>query len=154
MSLALEWKEQTYPARGDRNHAREAEVAHERKCASDRRRMRLTFFCFICVAAFVSGLFILAICLHVVMVQNEIKVHEVEKQIELERRQHETMRVEIASLESPARIESMALEQLKMVQVTQTEYLETSAYQAAKLQEQEGLSNEEGMVSDATQGGL
>jgi len=152
MSLALEWKEQTYPADGDRMRNRDAEVMRERKCVKEKRRMRLTFFCFLCVAVFVSGLFILTICLHVVVVQNEIKVHEVEKQIELERRQHEAMRVEIASLESPARIESMALGRLGMVQVTQTEYLETSAYQAAKLQVQEGQSNEEGMVSDATQG--
>ena len=153
MSLALEWKEQTVRAPADRMQSHTAEVMRERKCANDRRRLRLTFFCFICVAAFVSGLFIITICLHVMVVQNELKVREVEKQIELERRQHEAMRVEIASLESPARIENMAVGQLGMVQVTQTEYLETSAYQAAKLQVQEGQSNGEGMVSDATQGG-
>jgi cell division protein FtsL len=155
MSLALEWKEQAYPAPGrGESRAREAEEARACKSEQERRRLRLTFLCFISVAAFVSGLFILTICLHVVVVQNEIKSREVERQIELERRQHEAMRLDIASLESPGRIENMAVEQLKMVQVTRAEYLETSSYQAAKTQEQQGPSNKEGMVSDATQGGL
>jgi cell division protein FtsL len=154
MSLALEWKDQAYPAgRREESHARAAEESRERKGARESRRMRLTFFCFIAVAVFISGLFILTICLHVMVVQNEMKAREVEKQIELERRQHEAMRVEIASLESPSRIEKMAVEQLKMVQVAQAEYLETSSYQTARLQEQEDLSYEEGMVSDVTQGG-
>jgi cell division protein FtsL len=153
MSLALEWKGQEYTAREEKRRGRIEHVAQERKCAEERRRMRLVFICFICVAAFVSGLFILSICLHVVVVQNEMKVREVEKQIDLERRQQEAMRVEIASLESPARIESIAVEQLKMIPITQAEYLETPAYRTAKLQEQEGLTGEEGMVSDATQGG-
>jgi cell division protein FtsL len=155
MSLALEWKGQAHPAhrRGD-SRARETEESRVRKSERERRRMRLTFLCFISVAAFISGLLILIICLHVMVVQNEIQVREVERQIELEKRQHEAMRVEIASLESPARIENMAVEQLKMVQVAQAEYLETTAYQAAKLQEQEGVSDKEAVVSDATQGGL
>lgn len=158
MSLALEWKEQTCTTRGrGESRGRESEAVRERKSERkserERRRLRLTFACFIAVALFVSGLFILNICLHVVMVQNEIRTREVERQIELERRQHEAMRVEIASLESPARIESIAVGQLKMVQVTQAEYLETQSYQAAKMQEQERPASEEGMVSDATQGG-
>ena len=153
MSLALEWKDPANPVRREESRGRDAEELRRRACAADGRKLRLTFLCFIGVAAFVCGLFILIICLHVMVVQNEIQVREVERQIEQERRQHEAMRVEIASLESPARIEKMAVEQLRMVQVTQAEYLETPAYQAAKLQEQERLSNKEGMVSDATQGG-
>jgi len=153
MSLALEWKGQEYTAREEKHRGRIEQVARARKSAEDRRRMRLVFICFICVAAFVSGLFILSICLHVMVVQNEIKVREVEKQIDLERRQQEAMRVEIASLESPARVESIALEKLMMVQVTQTEYLETPAYRTAQQQEEERLASEEGMVSEATQGG-
>ncbi|RJP29401.1 MAG: hypothetical protein C4536_11375 [Actinobacteria bacterium] len=153
MSLALEWKEREYTAQEEKRRGRTEEVARERKSAADRRRMRLVFLCFICVAAFVSGLFILSICLHVMVVQNEIKVREVEKQVELERRQQEAMRVEIASLESPARVEKIAVEQLKMVQITQAEYLETPAYKTAKLQDGEEHSEEEGMVSDASQGG-
>ncbi|MBN2025394.1 MAG: hypothetical protein JW854_01340 [Actinobacteria bacterium] len=153
MSLALEWKGKEYTAREEKHRGRMEQAARARKCAEDRRRMRLVFICFICVAAFVSGLFILSICLHVVVVQNEIKVREVEEQIKLERRQQEAMRVEIASLESPARIESIAVEKLMMVQVTQTEYLETPAYRFAQQQQMEKSAGEEGMVSEATQGG-
>lgn len=158
MSLALQWKEQTYPDR-----VREERPGHGSGAARDgkrgsvsereRRRMRLVFLCFLGVVLFVCALFILTICLHVVVVQNEMRAREIEEQIEFERRQHEAMRVEIASLESPSRIESMAVEKLKMVQFTQAEYLETRSYQAAKTQGQKRPSSEEGMVSDATQGG-
>jgi len=154
MSLALEWKEQTYPARErGESGARAGEESHQRKCARESRRMRLTFICFVSVAAFVSGLFILIICLHVMVVQNEMKASEVERQIELERRQQEAMRLEIASLESPALIENVAVGQLGMVQVAQAEYLETPSYRAAsELRQKEENTNGEGMVTEATQG--
>jgi len=154
MSLALEWREQQSPVNErERNRVPAAEESRIRKRERERRRMRLTFLCFVSVAAFVSALFILIICLHVVVVQNEIEAREVEKRIELERRQHEAMRLEIASLESPARIEGMAVGQLGMVRVAQAEYLETPSYQAARIQEQQHGSSEEGMVSEATQKG-
>lgn len=153
MSLALEWKEQAHPA-SEREERRDlaAEVKRERKSAREKRRLRLTFLCFLCVAAFVSGLLILTICLHVMVVQNDLKVREIEREIELERRKHEAMRVEIASLESPSRIESIAVDELKMVQVAQAEYLETASYQAAKTREADKAQHEEAMVSSATQG--
>jgi cell division protein FtsB len=153
MSLALEWKEHSYPARErvDSGACRSEEL-RRRKCARESRRMRLTFICFVSVAAFVSGLFILIICLHVMVVQNEMKANEVEKQIELERRQHEAMRVEIASLESPALIESVAVGQLGMVQMAKAEYLETPAYRTAmETRRNEESNNGEGMVTEATQ---
>lgn len=153
MSLALEWKGQEYTAREKKHRGHVEEVAQAHRCARERRRMRLVFICFICVAAFVSGLFILSICLHVVVVQNEMKVREVEKEIDLERRQQEGLRVEVASLEAPARIESIAVDKLMMVQSTQTEYLETPAYKIAQQREEERPASEEGMVSEATQGG-
>ena len=154
MSLALEWKEHSHPVRertGD--DFRLDEESHRRKCARESRRMRLTFICFVSVAAFVSGLFIIIICLHVMVVQNEMRTSEVERQIELERRQHETMRLEIASLESPARIENVAVGQMGMVPVAQAEYLETPRYRTAMQPRQyEDDDNGEGMVTEATQG--
>ena len=154
MSLALEWKGSAYPARGREGRAREKEDHRGHGSPERTRRVRLTFICFVCVAAAVSGLLILTICLHVAVVQNEMRVREVERQIDLERRQQEGIRVEIASLESPARIEKIAVEAMKMVQSLQAEYLETPAYQAARQQEREKrLSHEEGMVSDAGPGG-
>lgn len=160
MSLAMEWKGTHYsPARGEdkrgreRERSREKERNRERKSAADRRRLRLTFICFICVAAFITGLLILSIFLHVMVVQNEMKIREVEEQTDLERRRQEAIRVEVASLESPARIEQIAVEQLKMVQVALAEYLETPAYQAARAQEQNEIPAGGEMVSDATRGG-
>ncbi|MEW6552873.1 MAG: hypothetical protein AB1384_01120 [Actinomycetota bacterium] len=154
MSLALEWKEHSYPARErTEDRARNGEELHRRKCARESRRLRLTFICFVSVAAFVSALLILIICLHVMVVQNEMKVNEVEREIELERRKHEAMRVEIASLESPARIESAAVGQLGMVQVAQVEYLETPSYRTAmETRQRQDETNGEGMVTEATQG--
>lgn len=155
MSLALEWKGTPCPpSRGEERRGREREHSRARRCAADKRRMLLTFICFICVAVFISGLLILSVFLHVVVVQNEMKIQEVEEQTELERRRQEAVRVEVASMESPARIEQIAVEQLKMVQVALAEYLETPEYQAARLQEQDGLSSKEEMVSDAARGGL
>lgn len=154
MSLALEWREHSYPDRERvESGARTGEELQRRKCARESRRMRLTFICFVSVAAFVSGLFILIICLHVMVVQNEMKASDVERQIELERRQHEAMRLEIASLESPARIEGVAVGQLGMVQVAQAEYLETPSYRTAmELRQKEANTNGEGMVTEAAQG--
>jgi cell division protein FtsL len=152
MSLALEWKDPQYPARGEERRGGEVQEVRWRKSVEESRRLRLIFMCFLCVAAFLSGLFILNICLQVIVVQGEIKAREVEKQIELERRLHEGIRLEIASLESPARIEQMAKEHLGMVPVARAEYLETQAYQAAKAEQQDRLSGGEGMVSEATMG--
>jgi cell division protein FtsL len=154
MSLALEWKERGYTARErPERRARDDEEMRRRKCARESRRMRLTFMCFVGVAAFVSALLILIVCLHVMVVQNEMKANEVEKEIELERRKHEAMRLEIASLESPARIESVAVEQLGMVRMAQAEYLETPSYKTAmETRQREDDANGEGMVTEATQG--
>jgi cell division protein FtsL len=154
MSLALEWKDSTHHARVGERRRPEAEEVRRRKRAKEERKLRLTFTCFVLVALFISSLLILSICLHVMVVQNEMRVNEIEREIELERRQQEAARLEIASLESPARIEKMAVEQLNMVQMTLAEYLETPAYQAARLNDQNDLTNEEAMVSDTNQGGL
>ena len=154
MSLALEWKGLPPPSHGGEKRGRQNEINSRRKSAAETRRLRLTFICFVCVAAFISGLLILTICLHVMVVQNEMKIRELEEQTELERRQQEAVRVDVASLESPARIEKVAVQDLGMVQVALAEYLETPAYQAARSQENEGLSSKEEMVSDVAQGGL
>jgi len=154
MSLALEWKGLPAPPHGGEKRGREKEAGRRRKSAAEMRRLRLTFTCFLCVAVFISGLLILTIFLHVMVVQNEMKIRELEEETELQRRHQEAVRVEVASLESPARIERAAVEQLGMVQVTLAEYLETPAYQAARSQENEGLYSKEEMVSDAEQGAL
>ena len=153
MSLALDWREGEYPADGRRrDRAAVTEESRLRKRERERRRQRLTFLCFVSVAALISALFILIICLQVMVAQNDIRAREVERRIELERRQQEAMRLEIASLESQARIESLAVGQLGMVRAARTEYLETPAYEAAKRQGEERNLSEEGMVSEASQG--
>jgi cell division protein FtsL len=70
----------------------------------------------------------------------------------LERRQQEDVRVEIASLESPMRIEKIAADELKMNQVTQAEYLMTPGFIEANTPVADEMSSEEAMVSEATQG--
>lgn len=153
MSLALEWK--GIAAR----EGCEREAGETRKAAAavrDRqrsRRTRLVFTCFLAVAVAVSGLLIFSVCLHVSVVQNEMKIREIERQIELERRLQESLRAEIATLESPARVEDIAVNVMHMVQATLAEYLETPAYQAARDRESEPFSEEEAMVSDAERGG-
>ena len=155
MSLALEWREGEYPAGGrGRAPAPARQQPRPRGQARARRRQRLVFLCFVGVAAFVSALFMLIICLQVMVAQNEMRARETERLIDLERRQHEAIRLEIASLESPSRIEELALGQLGMVRASCAEYLETPSYEAARAQEGRLSAGEEGMVSEATQSGF
>ncbi len=159
MSLAAQRKDSPHHADwdgrryGENRQLKEKEAQGARKTVQRSRRHRLMFFCFLAVALIVSGLFILSVFLQVAVAQNEIKVRDMERQIELERRHQEEMRVEIASLESPSRIEELAAKDLVMVQVSQAEYLETPAFQAARTLQQEKLKNNEEMVSDASGGG-
>lgn len=151
MSLAMEWRH----SHGLEERAREPEPRKAMECprraAAQGRRNRVVFACFICVAAFVCGLLLLSVFLHVMVVQDEVKTRDLERRIELEKRDQEALRVEIASLEAPSRIERIAVEELKMVQVAQAEYLETPAFRTARNAGTE--PGGEGMVSDATSGG-
>jgi len=79
------------------------------------------------VAAVVGSVSLASICLHVAVVQNEVRMREVQKELEQERRIQERLRAEISSLESPSRLEKAAVEQLNMVQASRAEYLETRA---------------------------
>lgn len=165
MSLAMEWKGSS-PARGLRKPVRKQEqvrgekplgrddaARHKRKRAQSSRKARLIFTCFTAIAAAVCAVLIFSVFLHVSVVQNEVKAEEVKELIELERRQQEQLRVEIAALESPARIEEIAAKIMGMVQSIHAEYVETPAYQAAKIRGQEGFMEEEEVVSDAANGG-
>jgi cell division protein FtsL len=165
MSLAMEWKGSS-PTRGvlepasrrktlkdEKPLRREQEAHHRRKRVQSSRKARLVFTCFTAIAAAICAILIFSVFLHVSVVQNEVKAQEVEDLIELERRQQEQLRVEIAALESPARIEEIAARIMGMVQSIQAEYVETPAYQAAKIKGQEGFTEEEEVVSDAANGG-
>jgi cell division protein FtsL len=167
MSLAMEWKGSS-PPRGLRRPARESEnktargdkpprvveePRHGRKIIQGSRKARLVFTCFMAIAAAVCAILIFSVFLHVAVVQNEVKAQEVERLIELEKRKQEQLRVEIAALESPARIEDIAVRIMGMVQSIDAEYVETPAYQAAKIKGREGFSEEEAVVSDAANGG-
>lgn len=153
MSLAVEWR---YPSEAAEREARPRprEAAERpRRGEAERRRTRLVFACFSCVAAFVCGLLLLSVFLHVMVVQDEVRTRELERRIELERRRQESLRVEIASLEAPRRIERIAVEELKMERVSGAVYLETPAFRAARKDGGRSEGVGEGMVSDASSGG-
>jgi cell division protein FtsL len=147
-----EHKPERKPARERRPPRRVEETHHRREKVQGSRKARLVFTCFAAIAAGVCAILIFSVFLHVSVVQNEVKAEEVRDLVELERRQQEQLRVEIAALESPARIEEIAAEIMGMVQSLQAEYVETPAYQAAKIKGQEGFAEEE-VVSDAANGG-
>lgn len=173
MSLALDWKassarsgileprrrpeprhKEARPRRAEeKQRVAAGESCRRRNNLEHSRKMRLIFCCFIAVAAAFSGLLIISVCLHVSVVQNEIKARETERLIDLERRRQEELRVEIAALESPARIEDIAAGNLGMVQCTLAEYVETPAYQFAQAKEKVVIGNGEAVVSDAATGG-
>lgn len=156
MSLAYEWKSLSSPRYGEEARRREEKQRAEqlrRKNKEKARRTRLLFCSFLAVALLVCGILLLSVFLHVVVAQNEIKTREAERQIELERRKQDAARADISSLESPGRIEREAVEKLRMVQATRTEYLETEAYRSAMLKAGEGIPGAQAMAGDATQGG-
>ena len=156
MSLALEWKQEAY-GRGEapglpRGDAAREEALRARASRARTRRHRLIFSCFCAVALAVSGLLIISVFLQVSVAQNELRTRELEREIELEMRRQEEVRAQIAALESPGRIEKLAVEELKMVQVAQMEYLKTPASLAEDAEEERNLTDEEGILSDAAQG--
>ncbi len=134
MSLALDWKCLSDPAlreerqRLERRRSREKAVRKEMERA---RRSRLVFSSFLAVALLACGMLLLTVVLHVGVMQNEVRLRESQRQIELERRRQDAVRLEIASLESPGRIEREAALRLGMVRAERAEYLQTPAYRAA-----------------------
>ncbi len=153
MSLALEWKQEERPSGSDSGHAREiaAREQAQRARANHRRslRQRRVFACFVAVCTAVTGLLILSVFLQVSVAQNELKTRELERQIALEARHQEEIRAEIATLESPSRVEKLAVEKLKMVQVAKLEYLEAPSSEMAEAKEAGNLADEEGVLSEA-----
>ncbi|OFW59597.1 MAG: hypothetical protein A2W01_12285 [Candidatus Solincola sediminis] len=152
MSLAAEWKRA--PAQPERTPGQEKERQAQkvRKNAQASRRRKLAFTCFISIAAVVCGILIFSVFLRVMAAQDEVKIREVEKQIELEKRQQESIKLEIAGLESPARIEKIAVDNLQMTRVPWAAYVRTAAYKAQRLGEQQRLSDKEA-AAGSTQGG-
>jgi cell division protein FtsL len=161
MSLAAEWKgapgqpeeDPGRPRRDLRRRGNESHAPAERKNAQASRRRKLLFICFISVAALVCGILILCVFLHVMVAQNEVKLRQVQQQIDVEKRQQEAAKIDIAALESPARIEKIAVEKLQMIRVPWAAYVETEAYKAARASERQKLSSKEAAVDGATQGG-
>jgi cell division protein FtsL len=159
MSLAAEWRgapgqPARQPRRPDlRRKESKSQVQKERQRAQASRQRKLLFTCFISIAALISAILIFSVFLRVMIAQNEVRVREVEKQIELEKRQQEGIKVEIAGLESPSRIEKIAVDKLQMTRVPWAAYVQTPAYKDARSSERQKLSDKEAAAGDATQGG-
>ncbi|MGQ9475511.1 MAG: hypothetical protein ACUVRX_04995 [Actinomycetota bacterium] len=161
MSLALEWKIISDPRLGEERRLREERRRREQALRKEReraRRSKLLFAAFTVVAGLVSGILLAAIVLHVGVVQNEVRLREARREIELERRRQDALRLEIASLESPGRIEGEAAGRLGMVQMEKVEYLETPAYRVAverRIRErEEAVSQVQAMAEDPGEGGM
>jgi cell division protein FtsB len=129
-----------------------------RKELERARRSRLVFTAFLAVAILISGLLLLTVFLHVGVAQNEERLREASKEIELERRRQDALRTEIAALESPGRVEKEAVNRLGMVRVDRAEYLQTPAYRAAlerKLRErEEALPEAQARAEGREEGGI
>lgn len=157
MSLALEWKSLSSPDLREEKRRQEEKRRREilrRKQMEKARRSRLVFSAFLVVACVMSGILLLSICMHVAVVQNEVRMREAQRQIELERRRQDALRLEIASLESPARIEKEAARKLGMIPVERAEYLETPAFQAARQGGQEGIAEAQARAEKPGEGGI
>ncbi len=134
MSLAMEWKCLSDPRLGEERRRREERQRREealRKEMERARRSRIVFTAFLAVALVASGILLLTVVLNVGVAQNEVRLRESQREIELERRRQDAVRLEIASLESPARVEKEAVNRLGMVRVEAAEYIQTPAYRAA-----------------------
>jgi cell division protein FtsL len=151
MSLAAEWKGS--PGQPARDAGKEVD-RHKQKARKQARasiRRKRIFVCLMATAALLAALFIGSVFLRVMTAQNEVRLRDVQAQMDLEKRQQESLRVQIAGLESPARIEKVAVNTLHMVRVPWAVYVQTDAYKSARLSERQ-VSNREATAGGA-QGG-
>jgi cell division protein FtsL len=87
----------------------------ERAALHHARLTRRGYACFIAATLGIFGLLFLALSLNISSTQKGYLLKEVQRQIEEEQRAQESLRVEVARLESSSRIERVAQDELGMV---------------------------------------
>jgi len=92
----------------------------ERTAGAQRRRARLLVLSAVVVVA--VGLFG-AVVAHVVLTQNQFKLERLQRQAAEQQARYERLRLQVAELESPARIVAAAQERLGMVPPPTVKYL-------------------------------
>lgn len=95
-----------------------------------RQQARVTrkgYACFLAVLVTLFGLLFLVAQLNIAATQQGYRLKAVERQIEEERKEQEALKLEVARLESPARIEKIATETLKMVLPVNSELVRVPA---------------------------
>lgn len=101
-----------------------------REALEEKRRQRVTLrgcACLAAAGALMFGLFFLVAWLNISTTQKGYDCKRLEKGIAEERMRHEELRLEVARLESPARVERIATEQLGMVLPIRSELLRLPA---------------------------
>jgi cell division protein FtsL len=95
-----------------------------RETLNRRQQLQVTrrgYICFFLVLALLFGLLFLVAQLNIAATQKGYRLKSLEQQIEGEKKEQESLRLDVARLESPARIEKIATETLKMVMPVRSE---------------------------------
>jgi cell division protein FtsL len=95
-----------------------------RETVNRRHQLQVTrrgYICFFLVLALLFGLLFLVAQLNIAATQKGYRLKSLEQQIEEEKKEQESLRLDVARLESPARIEKIATETLKMVMPVRSE---------------------------------
>lgn len=108
-------------------------VVDDSNLRSAARRKRARLFAVVATAVVVTSLFGL-VALHAVLVQGQVKVDTLAKQVAGEQAHYQELRREVAELESPQRVVNEAVGRLGMVQPQEVTYL-TSPQGAAASEE-------------------
>ncbi len=87
----------------------------------ERVRAKRVFLAFLLVLLALSALLFLIVALNISISQKGYCLRQLEEQIQEERKAQESLRLEVAKLESPARIEKIARNNLGMILPSATE---------------------------------
>lgn len=130
MSQALARKE-VVSARQERYLEEESRQRQGRRETLDRRHQlqvtRKGYVCFFLVLTMLFGLLFLVAQFNIAATQKGYRLKHLEQQIEEEKKEQESLRLDVARLESPARIEKIATETLKMVMPVRSELVHVMA---------------------------
>ncbi len=151
MQQALARKE-AVSARQERYLEEESRLRQgRRETLEHRHQLQVTrkgYACFFLVLTMLFGLLFLVAQLNIAATQKGYRLKSLEQQIEEEKKEQESLRLDVARLESPARIEKIATETLKMVMPIRSELVRVVAT-AADTATQTGARDASGNLGSA-----
>lgn len=121
-----------------------------------RRQAHVTrkgYACFLTVLISLFGLLFLVAQLNIAATQRGYRLKAIERQIEEEEKAQEALKLEVARLESPARIEKIATETMNMILPVNSELVRVQVVSEQAEQASAGCGESLGSAADPYKGG-